>query len=114
MAFCLLFVDVICVMDQNAVTGEHTCMVLKPLHSDDIEVDKSDQCGFLGPFYRGELVFYVRRVFFLQCIGIVLTLIGIYLDFKQRFSRLLGSSFRSMEYKLAMRLVNKINSLRIN
>ncbi|XP_010681061.2 RNA cytidine acetyltransferase 1 [Beta vulgaris subsp. vulgaris] len=67
----------------NAVTGEHTCMVLKPLHSDDIEVDKSDQCGFLGPFYR---------------------------DFKQRFSRLLGSSFRSMEYKLAMSILDpKIN-----
>uniref|UniRef100_A0A803KW85 Uncharacterized protein n=2 Tax=Chenopodium quinoa TaxID=63459 RepID=A0A803KW85_CHEQI len=68
----------------NAVTGEHTCMVLKPLHNDDIEVDASDQLGFLAPFYR---------------------------DFKQRFSRLLCSNeFRSMEYKLAMSVLDpKIN-----
>lgn len=67
----------------NAVTGEHTCMVLKPLHNDDIEVDASDQLGYLGPFYR---------------------------DFKQRFSRLLSSTFSSMEYKLAMSVLDpKIN-----
>ncbi|XP_057528601.1 RNA cytidine acetyltransferase 1 [Amaranthus tricolor] len=67
----------------NAVTGEHTCMVLKALHNDDIEADASDQFGFVGPFYR---------------------------DFKRRFSRLLGSTFRSMEYKLAMSVLDpKIN-----
>lgn len=69
----------------NAVTGEHTCMVLKPLHSDDIEVDTSEEWGFFTPFYR---------------------------DFKQRFRRLLGSSFRSMEYKLAMSVLDpRINFL---
>lgn len=41
---------------QNAVTGEHSCMVLKPLHNNDIEADASDQFGFLGPFYQGETV----------------------------------------------------------
>ncbi|KAL2907286.1 RNA cytidine acetyltransferase 1 [Bienertia sinuspersici] len=63
----------------NAVTGEHTCMVLKTLNNDEIEVDASDQWGFLGPFYR---------------------------DFKRRFSRQLGHSFRSMEYKLAMSVLD--------
>ncbi|KAJ7951699.1 RNA cytidine acetyltransferase [Quillaja saponaria] len=64
---------------QSTVTGEHTCMVLKPLNSDDIEVNGSDQWGFFGPFYQ---------------------------DFRRRFSRLLGSSFREMEYKLAMSVLD--------
>ncbi|KAA8528369.1 hypothetical protein F0562_035724 [Nyssa sinensis] len=60
----------------STVTGEHTCMVLKTLNNDDIEATGSDQWGFFGPFYQ---------------------------DFRQRFARLLGCSFRAMEYKLAMR-----------
>ena len=35
------------------MTGEHSCMVLKPLHTDDIETNGSDEWGFLGPFYQG-------------------------------------------------------------
>lgn len=35
------------------MTGEHTCMVLKPLNNDDIEDSGSDQWGFFGPFYEG-------------------------------------------------------------
>lgn len=38
---------------QNSVTGEHTCMMLKSLNTDDIEVNRSDELGFIGPFYRG-------------------------------------------------------------
>ncbi|OIW18193.1 hypothetical protein TanjilG_31313 [Lupinus angustifolius] len=60
----------------NTVTGEHTCMVLKPLLNDEIEVDGSNEWGFFGPFYQ---------------------------DFRQRFTRLLASTFRGMEYKLALR-----------
>lgn len=68
---------------QSTVTGEHTCMVLKPLNNDEIEVSGSDQWGFFGPFYQ---------------------------DFKRRFARLLGASFRTMEYKLAMSILDpKIN-----
>ncbi|XP_048134806.1 RNA cytidine acetyltransferase 1-like isoform X3 [Rhodamnia argentea] len=67
----------------NTVTGEHTCMVLKPLKNDDIDVTGSDQWGFFSPFYR---------------------------DFKQRFARLLSYSFHNMEYKLAMSILDpKIN-----
>ncbi|KAJ6907990.1 hypothetical protein NC651_018431 [Populus alba x Populus x berolinensis] len=68
----------------NTVTGEHSCMVLKPLNSDDSEVSGSDEWGFFGPFYQ---------------------------DFKRRFARLLeGDGFRSMEYKLAMSVLDpKIN-----
>ncbi|KAA8530952.1 hypothetical protein F0562_005681 [Nyssa sinensis] len=67
----------------STVTGEHTCMVLKPLNNDDIEASGSDQWGFFGPFYQ---------------------------DFRQRFTRLLGCSFRAMEYKLAMSVLDpKIN-----
>lgn len=67
----------------NTVTGEHTCMVLKPLKNDDIDVTGSDQWGFFSPFYR---------------------------DFKQRFARLLSYGFRNMEYKLAMSILDpKIN-----
>ncbi|XP_043690354.1 RNA cytidine acetyltransferase 1 [Telopea speciosissima] len=67
----------------STVTGEHSCMILKPLNNDDIEVSGSDQWGFFGPFYQ---------------------------DFRRRFTRLLGSSFRTMEYKLAMSILDpKIN-----
>ncbi|OAY35950.1 RNA cytidine acetyltransferase 2 isoform X2 [Manihot esculenta] len=67
----------------STVTGEHTCMVLKPLNSEEIEVNGSDDWGFFGPFYQ---------------------------DFKLRFARLLESSFRTMEYKLAMSVLDpKIN-----
>ncbi|KAI0493619.1 hypothetical protein KFK09_023740 [Dendrobium nobile] len=67
----------------NAVTGEHTCMVLRSLKNDEIEVDGSSQCGFLEPFYQ---------------------------DFRRRFSRLLGTTFQTLDYKLAMSiLASKIN-----
>ncbi|PNY15591.1 UPF0202 plant-like protein [Trifolium pratense] len=67
----------------NNVTGEHSCMVLKPLNNDEIEVDGSNQYGFYGPFYQ---------------------------DFRQRFAKLLASTFRDMEYKLAMSIIDpKIN-----
>lgn len=35
------------------MTGEHTCMVLKPLNNDDIQANGSDHWGFFGPFYQG-------------------------------------------------------------
>ncbi|CAN1842414.1 RNA cytidine acetyltransferase 1 [Linum perenne] len=63
----------------SAITGEHTCMIIKPLHNDDVEANESDELGFFAPFYQ---------------------------DFRLRFLKLLSSSFRSMEYKLAMRLAN--------
>ncbi|RLN30293.1 UPF0202 protein [Panicum miliaceum] len=67
----------------SAVTGEHTCMVLRPLNSDEIEVSESNKCGFLDPFYQ---------------------------DFRQRFRRLLGTSFRHLNFKLAMSvLASKID-----
>ncbi|XP_020080248.1 RNA cytidine acetyltransferase 1-like [Ananas comosus] len=58
----------------SAVTGEHTCMVLKPLNNDEIEVSESAYCGFLAPFHQ---------------------------DFRQRFMRLLGTTFRTLDSKLA-------------
>ncbi|KHN34193.1 UPF0202 protein [Glycine soja] len=67
----------------NTMTGEHTCMILKPLHNDEIEADGSNQLGFFSPFYQ---------------------------DFRQRFAKLLASTFRGMEYKLALSIIDpKIN-----
>ncbi|KAK7369418.1 hypothetical protein VNO80_11455 [Phaseolus coccineus] len=67
----------------NTVTGEHTCMILKPLNNDEIEADGSNPLGFFGPFYQ---------------------------DFRQRFAKLLASTFRGMEYKLALSIIDpKIN-----
>ncbi|GJN08503.1 hypothetical protein PR202_ga26430 [Eleusine coracana subsp. coracana] len=65
--------------EKSAVTGEHTCMVLRPLNTDDIQVKESSKCGFLDPFYQA------------MCS-----------DFRQRFRRLLGTSFRHLNFKLAM------------
>ncbi|CAA0187436.1 putative tRNA(Met) cytidine acetyltransferase [Arabidopsis thaliana] len=69
----------------SAVTGEHTCMLLKPLtlSNDEFEVDESDELGFFAPFYK---------------------------DFRIRFSKLLSDKFKKMDYKLAMSVLNpKIN-----
>ncbi|XP_024980530.1 RNA cytidine acetyltransferase 2-like isoform X3 [Cynara cardunculus var. scolymus] len=68
----------------NSVTGEHTCMLLKPLDTDDIEVSGSDELGFFGPYYRA---------------------------FRSAFARLLCSpKFNTMEYKLAMSILDpKLN-----
>ncbi|KAF2589593.1 hypothetical protein F2Q70_00041886 [Brassica cretica] len=38
---------------KSAVTGEHTCMLLKPLNKDEFEVSESNELGFFGPFYTG-------------------------------------------------------------
>uniref|UniRef100_A0A1D1YUK9 RNA cytidine acetyltransferase n=1 Tax=Anthurium amnicola TaxID=1678845 RepID=A0A1D1YUK9_9ARAE len=62
----------------NAETGEHTCMIVKPLNHGEIDDDDSSDYGFMLPFYR---------------------------DFRQRFIRLLRYSFRLMNYKLAMSIL---------
>ncbi|CAA7057035.1 unnamed protein product [Microthlaspi erraticum] len=67
----------------SAVTGEHTCMLLKPLKNDELEVSGSDELGFFAPFYK---------------------------DFRMRFSKLLSDKFKKMDYTLAMSVLNpKIN-----
>lgn len=48
------------------MTGEHSCMVLKPLNNDDIEAKGSDELGFLGPFYQG-VFFFLRIVYCFTC-----------------------------------------------
>ncbi|CAF2259855.1 RNA cytidine acetyltransferase 1 [Brassica rapa] len=68
---------------QSSVTGEHTCMLLKPLNNEEFEVSESDELGFFAPFYK---------------------------DFRIRFSKLLSDKFKKMDYKLAMSVLNpKIN-----
>ncbi|ESQ44276.1 hypothetical protein EUTSA_v10005765mg [Eutrema salsugineum] len=62
----------------SAVTGEHTCMLLKPLKTDELEVSESE-LGFFAPFYK---------------------------DFRIRFSKLLSDKFKKMDYKLAMSVLN--------
>ncbi|KOM30646.1 hypothetical protein LR48_Vigan01g020000 [Vigna angularis] len=67
----------------NTITGEHSCMILRPLNNDEIEADGSNPLGFFSPFYQ---------------------------DFRQRFTKLLASTFRGMEYKLALSIIDpKIN-----
>lgn len=93
---------------KNAVTGEHTCMVLKPLSSDDIEVDESDEWGFFGPFYRGTLIFNnYLSLLLLWSLSFVPSLIicGIFLEFRRRFARRIFSDVKlsNMDYKLVMR-----------
>lgn len=62
----------------SSVTGEHSCMVLKPLNNDEIEAGESGECGFLVPFFQ---------------------------DFRHRFCRLLGTTFHTLNYKLAMSIL---------
>ncbi|GAY58681.1 hypothetical protein CUMW_188850 [Citrus unshiu] len=111
-------VDFSCFPSKNAVTGEHTCMVLKPLHSEDIEVNESDEWGFFGPFYRGEAtfdndVFFVCIFFFSRLVSSVPSFIFCFLplDFKQRFFWLLVQhKLQRMDYKLLMSVLDpKIN-----
>ncbi|XP_076899312.1 RNA cytidine acetyltransferase 1-like [Bidens hawaiensis] len=64
----------------NPVTGEHTCMMLKPLHTDDIEVTGSDELGFVAPFYQAFRSSVARR--------------------------LCSPRFNTMEYKLAVSILD--------
>ncbi|KAK6118419.1 hypothetical protein DH2020_047836 [Rehmannia glutinosa] len=67
----------------SSVTGEHTCMLLRPLNNDDIESSGSDQLSFLSPFYQ---------------------------VFRKKFTKYLARAFRQMEYKLALSILDpKIN-----
>ncbi|PIN23517.1 putative P-loop ATPase fused to an acetyltransferase [Handroanthus impetiginosus] len=67
----------------NNITGEHSCMVLKPLESNEIEGNQTGALSHLSPFY--------------QC-------------FRERFRRRLLLCFREMDYKLAMSILDpKIN-----
>ncbi|OIT04070.1 rna cytidine acetyltransferase 1 [Nicotiana attenuata] len=67
----------------NSVTGEYTCMVLKALKNDDVEAAGSDEWGFYGPYHR---------------------------EYKRRLVELLGSTYRKMNYRLAMSVFDpKIN-----
>ncbi|CAN4106440.1 unnamed protein product [Withania somnifera] len=67
----------------NSITGEYTCMVVKALKNDDVGAAESDEWGFYGPFYQ---------------------------EYKGRLVELLGSTYRKMNYKLAMSVFDpKIN-----
>lgn len=92
-------------VNQSAVTGEHTCMVLKPLNNEDIESSDLDQWGFFSPFYQGGSIILIitltNPASFSFC---RLMFYRPPTDFRERFRALLDTSFRSMEYKLAMRL----------
>ncbi|KAL0337253.1 UNVERIFIED_CONTAM: RNA cytidine acetyltransferase 1 [Sesamum calycinum] len=63
----------------NNITGEHSCMVLKPLEGSEIEGSWTDSEHYLSPFY--------------QC-------------FRERFARSLPLCFREMDYKLAMSIMD--------
>lgn len=94
--------------DQSSVTGEHTCMLLKPLNNDEFEVSESDELGFFAPFYKG-FVDSLQELDF--CVSSKYTVLGLMLwpllffcsDFRIRFSKLLSDKFKKMDYKLAMR-----------
>ncbi|THF98208.1 hypothetical protein TEA_016571 [Camellia sinensis var. sinensis] len=67
----------------NNVTGEHSCMVLKPLNTDEIEDSGNGPVGFLSPFHQRFKLCFVRR---------------------------LPLFFRELDYKLAMSILDpKIN-----
>lgn len=53
--FLVLIFSLLVSWIKSTVTGEHTCMVLKPLNNDEIEASESAQWGFFGPFYQGEV-----------------------------------------------------------
>lgn len=93
-------------------------MVLKPLNNDDIEVSGTDKWGFLSPYYLGRFIFLSKRIFLTSLCFFSPQISSSKIDnlysslaFRQRFSRLLGSSFCAMEYKLAMWYVFEIQHL---
>ncbi|GFP93320.1 upf0202 protein at1g10490 [Phtheirospermum japonicum] len=67
----------------SLVTGEHNCMLVRPLKNDDIESNGSDELDFFSPYYQ---------------------------EFKKKFIKYLARTFNRMEYKLAMSVLDpKIN-----
>ncbi|PHT85203.1 N-acetyltransferase 10 [Capsicum annuum] len=68
----------------NSLTGEYSCMVLKALKNDDVEAVGSDEWGFYGPYYR---------------------------EYNRRLVELFGSTYRKMNYMLAMRFEMLLKNL---
>ena len=56
----------IILMNQSSVTGEHTCMVVKPLNNDDVESSGVDHWGFFSPFYEGGSIILSTTLFCLD------------------------------------------------
>lgn len=46
---------------QNEITGEHTCIVLKPLQSDDVEGVAGVSGGWLSPFNQGAFLYITSK-----------------------------------------------------
>lgn len=78
----LKFVPVYVRQTANDITGEHTCIVLRPLETEDVESGSqrnNGTAGWLQPFY---------------------------VDFRRRFCQLLGYSFRSFPPALALSILD--------
>ncbi|XP_024376532.1 RNA cytidine acetyltransferase 1 isoform X1 [Physcomitrium patens] len=73
------FVPVYVRQTPNEITGEHTCIVLKPLQSDDVEGVAGVSGGWLSPFNQ---------------------------DFRRRFMSLLGFQFRMFAPALALSILD--------
>ncbi|CAM6032806.1 unnamed protein product [Sphagnum compactum] len=73
------FVPVYVRQTPSDITGEHTCVLLKPLENDDVDGRKGVSGGWLNPFN---------------------------LDFRRRFMSLLGYNFRSFAPALALSILD--------
>ncbi|KAL3613465.1 hypothetical protein CASFOL_042728 [Castilleja foliolosa] len=63
----------------SPVTGEHNCMLVRPLKNNDIESNGLDEFDFFSPYYQ---------------------------EFKKKFTKYLARAFNRMEYKLAMSVLD--------
>lgn len=91
---------------QNYATGEHSCMVLKPLETGGVEDDEFGSLGFLALFYQCEFLGHGRLVrLLLSALVSCLTNEQPSTGFKTKFVKRLPLCFRGLDYKLAMRLV---------
>ncbi|KAL3697204.1 hypothetical protein R1sor_011280 [Riccia sorocarpa] len=73
------FVPVYVRQTPSDITGEHTCVMLKPLENDEVEAGKSGSKSWISPFNE---------------------------DFRRRFMALLGFSFRSFTPALSLSILN--------
>ena len=92
-------------LSQSAVTGEHTCIVLRALENDEVELKCSGPSKWLQPFNQGKfesILFYTESLRY-SIVSVLKVVLLWSIDFKRRFMSLLGSCFRSFAPALALR-----------
>lgn len=98
----------------NALTGEYTCVMLKPLRSDDLDTACSE--GWLDTYWHGERSVDRPRVCRLSVSrsrvpDLFFLVFPLLVDFQRRLISLLGYAFTSLRPSLALSILHRADGV---